>query len=260
MIVDNAVLLKWYDRLSFPTAYDATFKTLLQEGGTELPETFGENPQSNLLLALYSCEELEADYTRRGIDGSVLLATLHDIVIWTDVWFGLKQELGLMETGWLCNHLQGKLFRLGRLQFCMGEATHDIPDAAIVKGDPVLEVHIPADGAMTDAACTDSIACARRFFATYFPDFHYRAFTCHSWLLDETLKQFLPAESNILKFQARFIPAHSDASDAMLKYIFRWDTTREMLPACEAHGRLATAVKTFVLNGGTVYETLGWFR
>jgi hypothetical protein len=46
----------------------------------------------------------------------------------------------------------------------------------------------------------------------------------------------------------------------MLKYIFRWDTTRETLPACEAHGRLATAVKTFVLNGGTGYETLGWFR
>ena len=261
MIVANELLRYWYKRLPFDARYDDAFDSLLGEGVTEVCEEFGDNAQANILTALYRAEQLKNTYAELGIGEDILDATLRDIVIWTNTWYGLKQEFGVMEVGWLEHHFSAKLFRLGRLQFCMGY--HDFPDipaANITKGDPIMEVHIPAGGSMKPEDCQASIAAARVFFAKYFPDFHYKAFTCHSWLLDGTLKQFLDDNSNILQFQALFTVAQNDPSDAMLKYIFRWDATREKIAEYEPQSKLAAAVKPYILDGGLVYESLGWFH
>ena len=260
MIVDNNLLRGWYKKLAFPSQYDAAFEALLGDTVTDIPETFGNHAGQNLLTALYRCEVLKTVYAERGIPERVLLDTLSDLVIWVNTYATYGDEFGIMEMGWLDNHFSAKLYRLGRLQFCMGAAEHAIPEADVAEGDPVMEVHIPADGAMRLEDCKASIAAAREFFATYFPAFRYRAFTCHSWLLDDTLKQILNESSNIVQFQTLFTPVQSDESDAVLKYIFRWDATRETLPDFEPQSRLATAAKSHVLNGGTFYETLGWFK
>ncbi len=257
---DNKLLRGWYAKLAFSAQYDTAFEALLGEDFTEINEVFGTDAGENLLTALYHCEVLKTVYTQRGIPEHILLDTLSDVVIWTDTWYGMHGELGLMEVGWLQHHFSAKLFRLGRLQFCMGHAHRAIPEAGVAEGDPVLEVHIPADGAMRLDDCKTSIAAAREFFATFFPQFDYRAFTCHSWLLDRTLTQFLSETSNIVQFQTLFTVTHNDPSDAILKYIFRWDATRDTLERFEPQSRLAAAVKPYVLNGGTFYESLGWFK
>lgn len=260
MIVDNALLRGWYARLGFSDRYDTSFEALLGDGSTAVDPEFGENAQANVLTALYKCERLAAEYARLGIDESVLLDTLSDVVIWTDTWFSIRQEFGLMEVGWLAHHFAGKLFRLGRLQFCMGCAHHAIPAAGVAEGDPVMEVHIPSGGAMRPEACDASVAAARKFFATYFPEFDYQCFTCHSWLLDDTLQQFLSEDSNIRQFRARFTVVQNDRSDAMLKYVYRWDATRERVAGYEPQSKLAAAIKPYILAGGAVYESLGWFK
>ena len=259
MIVDNELLRRWYRRLSFPSRYDDAFEALLGERETVVGETFGDDAAANILTALYRCELLQARYREHGIDETVLDATLRDIVIWTDTWYTLSGEFGVMEIHWLDLHLSFKLFRLGRLQFCAGKATHAIPEAGVAEGDDILEVHIPADGPMDLEECKASIAEARRFYAKFFPDHHYKSFTCHSWLLDRTLRQFLGEESNIMKFQSLFTIAHDDVADDVLKYIFRWDAKREQVATFEAKTKLAAAVKQHALNGGTFYCSLGWF-
>ena len=260
MLVDNTLLRRWYDALSFPAHYDTEFKALLGDTCTEVSETFGTDAKENLLTALYQCEALQATYATLGIPKNILLDTLSDIVIWVDTYATYGNSFGLMEVGWLSNHFSAKLFRLGRLQFCMGAAEHDIPEANVAKGNSVLEVHIPAGGSMRLEDCKASIAAARTFFATYFPKFHYRAFTCHSWLLDGTLAKFLNENSNILQFQTLFTVAQNDTSDAIFKYIFRWDATRDTLEQFEPQSKLAAAIKPYALNGGTFYESLGWFK
>ena len=260
MIVDNTLLRRRYKALAFSEQYNAAFESLLGNTHTEVSETFGTDAKANILTALYRCEVLQATYAKRGIPERILLDTLSDVVIWTDTWYGIHHELGLGEVGWLENHFSAKLYRLGRLQFCMGHAPHAIPEAEIAEGDPVMEVHIPAGGAMRLEDCQASITAARTFFATYFPEFHYRTFTCHSWLLDSTLTRFLNENSNILQFQTLFTVVQNDVSDAILKYIFRWDATRDTLEQFEPQSKLAATVKPYALNGGTFYESLGWFQ
>ena len=95
------------------------------------------------------CEELEKKYAEKGIPESVLLDTLSDISIWLDTWSDLKGETYLGELGWLQRHLKMDIFRIGRLQFAFGTCEVDSPDQGICKGDPIIEVHIPADGPMS---------------------------------------------------------------------------------------------------------------
>ncbi len=75
---------------------------------------------------------------------------------------------------------------------------------ALQKGDPVLAVHIPATGPMSHSLCGESFKRALDFFPKYFPGYKFQAFTCVSWLLDYQLEQYLPNESNIVKFLREF--------------------------------------------------------
>ena len=187
----------------------------------------------------------------------ILDDTLSDVKIWTNTWYELTGELGLKETEWLSNHFSGRLFRLGRLQFGMGYARQDIVQKNIKKGEPVIDIHIPAGEPMDNEACKEAIRMAQKFFGEYFPEFKYQCFTCHSWLLDRTLKQFLDKGSNILAFQGLFDVVSTEESDALLKYIFAWDATRERLDKYESKSGLAKKVKNYAQSGCKFYVPYG---
>lgn len=213
--------------------------------------------QRNLLSALFMCEELERKYAEKGIDEKILLDTLKDISIWLDTWSELKGEMYLGEMMWLQRHLQMKLFRLGRLQFCMDVSHYDAPAFGLKKGDPVIEVHIPADGPMTPEECDASIQMAKEFFKKYYPDYEYRCFCTHSWLLDPQLKNLLSEDSNIIKFQNRFDNVVCQQSDAILRYVFKWNTCRRNLKYAPVLTSFAASVKKAYLSGTQFSEPFG---
>lgn len=67
-------------------------------------------------------------------------------------------------------------------------------------GDAVLTTHIPASGPMTPEECAASFEEAARFFPAHVPEVKWRAFTCHSWLLDPQFEDFDPQPANIVSF------------------------------------------------------------
>ena len=259
------VIKKWYKAFDFPQMYDWDFdqavKTVPVSDAitTSSPVFSTDDGRRNLLHVLYLCEQLAARYAERGIPEKILTDTLADVPTWTNTHSSIQNTLYGGELSWLKRHLDFKIFRLGRLQFCMAPAEHDIPEANVRAGDPVLEIHIPDGGSMSPEACDDSIAQAREFFATYFPDYHYRCFTCHSWLLDTTLKDFLRPDSNILHFQSRFTITEEEKRDSILRYVFAWNTTRANIKTFPAETSFAAKVKAHILGGGSFYVALGFF-
>ena len=254
---------KWYRRLGFPREYDEAFRSALKEipisdaVTVESYNKLSENGKRNLCTALFLCEKTKEKYEAMGLPEAVLDATLADLVRWTVEWSNVKGSLFLGELGWLQRHLSAQIFRLGRLQYCKGRAECDIPALGVKEGDPIIEVHIPKGARFTEAAVEESLAMARAFFKAHFPDYDYKCFTTHSWLLDETLKKYLPEDSGILRFAARFMPVRSDESNALLKYIFAWDTTALNVGYRYPLTRLAAAVQRAVLAGETFHETYG---
>ena len=254
---------KWYARLPFPKEYDRQFNQALERikisdavncDAYNLKCTDGER---NLLSFLFMCEAYESACTEKGIPEKIILDTLSDIAIWCTNWSNIKGTLYLGELTWLIRHLRMKLFRLGRLQFCMGKAEHDIPKYQVKKGDCVLEVHIPQGEKLNIADCKDSIESAKVFFDTYFPDYRYKVFTCHSWMLDETLRAYLPEQSGILRFGDLFDRVDADESTALLSYLFAFDTTPLNVKYRYPCSSFAARVQKAVLSGEKFYETLG---
>ncbi|MBQ6845663.1 MAG: DUF5596 domain-containing protein [Oscillospiraceae bacterium] len=241
------IIRKWYKKLGFPTEWDDEFENLLEKEKLS-PCTLEkyddkESLARNLPMFLYFCENVEKQYKELGISEKVLLDTLSDILIWAKMFKSIYGTPGLEETKWISRHLGLRLFRLGRLQFCMAEGE--------------LEIHIPAGESMTPELCRDSIDRSKTFFAKYFPEFVYSKYTCHSWLLDDTILNFVGKDSNIAKFMRMFDIKSREESYSALKYVFRHDARPENLEDFEPKSRMAKEIKEYVTSGGKLYEVLG---
>lgn len=260
------IIEKWYRALSFPSSMDEPFKAALENIPVDAEVTVEDyvpdeqNGAKNLLYFLYFCEALSEKYKEKGIPEKILYDTLGDLVVWTKTWSALKRELYLGETSWLKRHLGMKLFKLGRLQFCMAPSEFAIPERGVACGDPVVEVHIPEGEPLSTDASRVSLDEARAFFARYYPEHSYTVFTCHSWLLDSSLRELLSEGSNILKFASLFKVVREDDADAIFGYLFRWKITRSELKDCTPSSSFAARVREAALAGRRFHESLGYIE
>lgn len=140
-------------------------------------------------------------YGQRGID----LAIYHDSML--DMkWKMLKTHriYGIWGTRWGFWFRQFFLlqrFCLGRLEFELISSLVDYENG-IKKGDPVLNVHIPASGSLNHEMVLDSYRRAAEFYRDAFPD-GVVPFQCQSWLLYPRTCALFPA-GNLRAFQADF--------------------------------------------------------
>lgn len=257
------IIKKWYEALNFPNEFDGEFYKALDSIPIESTATVAdydpkcEDGAKNLLSFLYFSEALEKKYEELGIPRDVLLDTLNDIVVWTKEWTAIKGKLALGTLDWLSHHMNLRIFRIGRLQFYPTVASMDIDALGVKAGEDVLDVHIPAIGRLTKEECELSFEGAKNFFARLYPEKDFKCFVCHSWLLDETLKKYLPKESNIVRFGDMFIKLRQDDDNALIRYMFPWDTTMENLPLREGRTSSARRIKDAVLSGEQFHVTLG---
>ncbi|MEV6941525.1 acyltransferase domain-containing protein [Streptomyces sp. NPDC051172] len=211
-------------------------------------------------------------YTRayhraRGVPDDVSRRTLADLGRNMAVHRRRHRRAGVQAPWWLTHHFRGELYQLGRLQFERarhGQRTSRVLAAAgldVAPGTPCLNVHIPDHlGPLAPAACERSLALATEFFARHYPEEKYRAALCHSWLLDAQLKEYLPADSNIVRFQDRFRVAREDREPAdkePVQFVFGDpELPVESLPRRTAVER---AVGDHLRAGRHWYIGHGWF-
>lgn len=153
---------------------------------------------------------------------------------------------GLHTYEWMTAHFRGVIYRTGRLLF---ERT--------MNGERALGVHIPR-GKLTPRSCDESFAAAREFFATHYPDEPYKYATCVSWVLDPQLEEYLPPESNIVRFARRFtllpLGETPPEDDETVKAVFA------KLPGADLprNTTLERAVVSHLDSGRHWYYRAGW--
>ena len=257
------IIKKWYNALGFKRQYDDEFYAALESiyvDGDRKAESYNqEDPdgKKNFLYYLYFSEEMERAYEDMGIDREIFLDSVKDLVTWTDIWSELKGELHLGEIDWLWHIFTLRIMKLGRLQYNRAAAREAVPEKGINKGDPVLDIHIPARGPLDSDECRASLDMAKKFYKKFYPEFDYKCFTCHSWLLDTTLKDLLKPDSNILKFQTLFNITALDQSRAILAYTIRWKIKDEELKTAGCKSDFAKQVRSAYLAGRRFYAGYG---
>ncbi|MEU8817548.1 acyltransferase domain-containing protein [Actinoplanes sp. NPDC048796] len=174
-------------------------------------------PRYFVYVYLALVDVVTAYHRDRGIPGEVTRATLADLGRNLAVDRRMRGEGWPVMQSWLTLHVRGGLYELGRLQY--------------QRGDTTIDLHIPEAGPLTPAAIDASLDEARAFFPRHFPEEYYEGFTCGSWLLDPQLLDYLPADSNIARFQRRFEilpyeePEGLDADVETRRFVFRTLTT-----------------------------------
>lgn len=102
------------------------------------------------------------------------------------------------------------------------------------------------------------VLCAgARVFPKYFPAYAFSYFSCHSWLLDETLLPLVGVYSNISFFQQRFQIVGRTASNAAARYVLRWDIQPDEIAAFIPQNRFQSNLKERLLAGQQFYEATG---
>lgn len=173
----------------------------------EYPES--ENLAKAWFAACYlGAEAAEKHYAAKGIPVEVMLESMTDLGIWLR---NAKRNYGFIglrqARPWEADVFHGSVIRHGRLE-CNYEhhyTREPICDAdgnvILQAGDAVINMHIPEDGPMDIDECKKSMERMRTFFEKYRKDYNWKGFLCESWLLDRQLRDMLPENSNIIKFQ-----------------------------------------------------------
>ncbi|MFF3912614.1 acyltransferase domain-containing protein [Streptomyces sp. NPDC001852] len=264
---------------------DPGARRLLEECVEELfrePEETGRTPGLAALLGAVPAEltglfavyvfvaaapHTLARHRERGIPPEVSRRTLADLGRQMAAHRRRHGTTGVLSRRWLVRHFRGELYQLGRLQFeraRLGQRTAPVLAAAglaAIPGTACLNLHIPDfHGPLTPSACDRSLTWAREFFAVHFPEERPVAALCHSWLLDPQLKRYLPADSNIVRFQDRFRTVREDAEPAdtePVQFVFGDPD----LPVAELPARTSVerAVGDHLRAGGHWYIGRGWF-
>jgi GNAT domain-containint protein len=91
----------------------------------------------------------------------------------------------------------------------------------LVRGDWILDMHVPAEGELSLAALKDSYARALELFAERYPARTFSAFVCDSWLFSRDLERLLEPPSNILTWQREgYLLPGEGGHDWFLKFVF----------------------------------------
>jgi hypothetical protein len=186
--------------------------------GPELPRDRGPAWRHLYVYSYLALVDVVREYQRdRRIPDAVSWATLADLGRNLAVDRRMNREGWPVMQSWLTLHTRGGLYQLGRLQHQRGGAA--------------IDLHIPDAGPLTPESVAASLDEARAFFPRHFPDEHYTTFSCGSWLLDPQLLEYLPEDSNIVRFQRRFTlepyeePEGLDADVEVRRFVFRSLTT-----------------------------------
>ena len=221
-------------------------------------------PEARLLYVYTYLARVEAAlaYNRAlGIDDAVTWATLADLGRNLAIDRRMDGQGWPIMAQWLTLHVRGAIFELGRLQY---QRSRVVEPVARLLGLPpetrTLALHIQESGPLTPEACDASLAEARAFFDRHFPDEAHELVTCGSWLLDPQLAEYLPADSNMVRFQRRFAltPEERDAGIEIFRFVFRRiDAPLDELPQ---ETTLQRAVVAHVRAGRQWHERTGWFE
>ena len=180
------------------------------EAVKSLGAAYGINEYTIQFLLILNCmPTLKQRYDAAGIDEQIFWDSADDLRCKLLECIRCKEVPGTFVAGWNDGFLKMKRFAYGRFQYEVRIHDFDFDfvtscGKTIRKGDTLINFHIPSSGVpLTDEVRLDSYKRAYPHYKHLFPDGQV-IFCCGSWLLYPRHREFLPANSNILKFMDDF--------------------------------------------------------
>ncbi len=130
-------------------------------------------------------------------------------------------------------------------------------EEVIVRGDPVLSIHITNSEPFDFELVRASLDSAREFFPKYYPDVKLKGFLLHSWMQEKRLRDIMGRDTNITRLSDMFVGIPTKSGQyGVFMYLFGKPegTPISMLPERSSMQR---AVKKYLLEGNYFYSKAG---
>ncbi len=177
---------------------------------TKLAEEYGENEYTMHFIFLLLCTPiLKENYEKVGIAEYLYWDTMDDLRCKLKECIDCEEVPGIFVAGWYNGFFKLERFAYGRFQYeisqCGEGENYQLSCGKVLKaGDTYIGFHIPSSGIpLTDEVRLDSYKKAYKAYKHLFDD-GIVIFGCGSWLLYPPHYDFLPKNSNILKFMSDF--------------------------------------------------------
>lgn len=234
--LDLTILCPSLEMLFRPESWDAGLEQLK----TKLaPDPLGFKMLTCHLLCALKTRE---NYRAMGIDDSIFLDTMDCFPRFVGEHLVSFGNYGFDRDFWTPRQLGCIIFRVGRLEYELG--------------DGIIDIHIPSGGILEHTAIAQSLTQGREFIARYYPAWKDAPMVCHSWLLSPTLTMLLPETSGIRIFQSFFdITPTGEEDNSYLEWCYkREDLSLEELPE---NTSLQRTLKAHLLAGNRFLDAKG---
>jgi hypothetical protein len=221
------------------------------EGLEQLKEALGEDPRGmKRLCSMLRCAlRAKAEYDRLGISEEIYVDTMAAFSRFVREHKNSYGCYGFDRGSWTPRQVSSKLFRIGQMEY---EITR-------LEGEPIISLHIPTDVDLRPEILRPSMEEGLAEFYRIFPEYVGKRVYCHSWLMSPMLYDYLPSNSNILKFQEMF---DVELDTVPGRDILLWVFKNPKLPPEEypENTSLQRKLKQFFLNGGQFLDGKGYLR
>lgn len=212
---------------------------------TQLKSTLGDDADG---FKMFACmiEAATITYKRYcaiGIDDKIFTDTLSCFTRFAEEHLASYGRLGFDRGWWAYRQLSCVLFKIGELEYEYRDK------------EQTVHLHIPTGADISVAQCKKSLNDFTEFTSKYFPNKNH-PIVCGSWLLSPALKELLPRESKIVKFQSCFeITEWNKTENDFLQWVYgRTDIAYNDLLESTS---LQRNMKAYLLNGGTIGSARG---
>ena len=235
----------------FPCLELLTREETWAEGLELLKASLGDDPGGyKRLCCMLRCALMaRAEYGRLGIPERIYTDTMAAFSRFVREHLESYGCYGFDRGFWTTRQVSCRLFRIGQLEYELSE----------LNGEPIVSLHIPTDVDLRPEILRPSMRAGLAEFYRLFPSYQGKPVYCHSWLMAPMLRDFLPEDSNILRFQELFdVTADTVPGKDILLWVFKNPRLpREDYPEKTS---LQRKLKQFLLEGGQFLEGKGWLR
>lgn len=174
---------------------------------------------------------------------------------------GAEGVVGIVSISWHHLLLREVIFMLGRLQYHIVPFPRDVYEAhgyTVRKDEPIIKLHIPSAGKLTEELCLDSYRRAYKFFKNQFKS-DVIPFMCTSWMLYDRNLEIFPEGGNLARFMTDFdiIENQESPDNPDLWRIFGKKYTD--LTKLPRDTRLRAAMADYLLAGNSMGHGFGVF-
>lgn len=164
---------------------------------------------------------------------------------------------------WGSFFMKGNLIQIGRLQYEVDVENFDKLDRYFKEKHQYIYIHIPRDKNLNEKDVNESFNLVDRYIKKYYPELENQllAYYTQSWLLSPEVKEILPTDSNIIKFQDKFtIVEYEENTSDFLNFVF--DVVLEDVKYDDLSDKtiLQKELKKRLLNGDKLHLGLGFLN